>query len=110
MTFDPPFGENVRPISGHLAAKPGTQRGLSSTPPGEPPESFMSERLAKLEGQVDGLRSTQEFTLVAVIGVGAILAAFLIGFSLYGLQRIDQLGEKTSAVPNQISVDLRDIT
>jgi outer membrane murein-binding lipoprotein Lpp len=72
--------------------------------------SDMKERLAKLEGTVGGLARTQEFTLVAVIGVGTILGAFIIGFSIYGLQRFDQLSDKVSELPAKISSDFRDIT
>jgi hypothetical protein len=70
----------------------------------------MNERLAKVEGIVEGLGRTQEFTLVAVIGVGAIIAAFVIGFGIYSLQRIDVLNDKVNALPSQINSDLRDLT
>jgi hypothetical protein len=69
-----------------------------------PPD--MNMRLTKLEATVDGLKRVQDFTLVAVLGVGAII----VTFSVYGLQRFDQLSEKVNDMPNKISAELRDIT
>ncbi len=87
-----------------------------------PPD--MNTRLTKLESTVDGLKRVQDFTLIAVLGVGAIIA----GFSIYGLQRfdqlsekvdqisenfngkIDQLSEKVNDMPSKISAEIRDLT
>lgn len=93
-----------------IAEKLEVPSGQTTEDGGSSYMSDMKERLAKLEGIVEGLARTQEFTLVAVIGVGAILAAFIIGFSVYGLQRFDQLSDKVSDLPAKISSDLRDIT
>jgi hypothetical protein len=41
--------------------------------------------------------------LLAVIGI-------LVLIVLYGISRIDQLDDRMSALPNQISADLRDIS
>ena len=73
----------------------------------------MSERLARLEAAVEGLRRTQDFTLIAVLAVGALLATFMV----YGFSRTDKvfdetrvLSERLSALPGEISADLRDLT
>lgn len=66
----------------------------------------MGERLARLEGALDGLRRHQDFVLAAI----ALLAALMIGFGVYGLQRIDAVDARVSALPGQISADLRDIS
>lgn len=76
-----------------------------------PPE--MMERLAKLEGAfeglkmaIEGLRHSQNMMAGAITLVGA----FVIGFGVYTLQRIDTLDSKVANLPSQISSDLRDIT
>jgi hypothetical protein len=66
----------------------------------------MSERLGKLEGTVEGLKHGQTQLLVAI----GIVAAFVIGFGIYGAQRFDSLNEKVNGLPGQISAELRDIT
>lgn len=73
----------------------------------------MSERLGKLEGEVGGLKHAQNMTL----GGLALVVALLVGFAVYGLQRIDQLGDRINALndkvnelPGKISSDLRDLT
>jgi len=85
---------------------------MGDTPSGgkgsEPPDMTMNERLRALEAEVKGLTRVQDFTLLSVLGVGGILAAFIVGFGIYGLTRMDQLAEKTSAIPGQISAELRD--
>jgi hypothetical protein len=93
----------------HQINAPGPEKELESGS-GDGRVPPMNERLAKLEGVVDGLGRTQEFTLIAVIGVGAIIAAFVIGFGIYSLQRIDTMNDKIVALPAQINTDLRDIT
>lgn len=72
----------------------------------------MSERMGRFEGIVEGLKHGQAQLLVAV----GILAAFVVGFGIYTLQRIDQVGDRLERVsdrvadlPNKISTDLRDI-
>jgi hypothetical protein len=64
------------------------------------------ERLAKLEGVVEGLRLTQTL-VVAMIGI--VLAA-VVGFGVYGLKRTDDLNDKISGLPTQITRDIRELT
>ncbi|HEX2151892.1 MAG TPA: hypothetical protein VHG31_07845 [Stellaceae bacterium] len=45
--------------------------------------------MARVETAIEGLRHSQNLTIAATAGVGAILAAFIIAFGIYGLQRID---------------------
>ena len=77
----------------------------------------MNERLAKLEGAfeglrtaIEGLRHAQNMIIGTVLGVGGILAAFIIGFGVYSLQRMDNVQRDVSALPSQISAEMRDIT
>jgi hypothetical protein len=62
----------------------------------------MNERVAKLEVAVKGLRDSINIML-AVVGIVVLIL-------LYGVARIDQLNDRVTALPNQISTDLRDIT
>ena len=72
---------------------------------GEPPDmDSMKERLIALEGRVEGLAKSQEHTFLAVLGVGAILAAFMI----YGLNRLDVLSDRVSDIPSKVGVELKD--
>jgi len=66
----------------------------------------MSGRLGTLEGVVDGLKHGQTQLLVAI----GIVAAFVIGFGVYTLQKVDAVNEKVGALPAQISSELRDLT
>jgi hypothetical protein len=71
------------------------------------------ERIGRLEGAIDGLRHAQNLTIGAVGILGAFIAIFtavVIGLGVYELQRIDQLNDKVSALPGQISAELRDLT
>jgi hypothetical protein len=54
----------------------------------------LAERLAKVEAGIEGLRHSQTLTIATTVGVGAILAAFIIAFGIYGLQRIDAVDSK----------------
>jgi hypothetical protein len=63
---------------------------------GPPPRVDLAERIARLEAAVEGLRHSQNLTTGAMATVGAILAAVIIGFSVYGLQRVDQTQESIS--------------
>jgi hypothetical protein len=82
-------------------------RGLTGGGGGDVPHlPNMSERLGKLESAVESLRHGQNWTLGAI----AILSAFIIGFGVYSLQRMDSISDKVSALPLQISADLRDLT
>ena len=65
----------------------------------------MSERIAKLEGAVEGLRHSQNLMLGAI----GLVVALGIGYGVYSIQRLDQLNDKLVALPGQISAELRDI-
>jgi hypothetical protein len=84
----------------------------NDVPPHIPPMSDDS-RIGRLEGEVGGLKHGQTQLLVAV----GVVAAFVIGFGFYNLQRIDQvndrvdrLSDKINELPGKISSELRDIT
>jgi hypothetical protein len=64
------------------------------------------ERIGRLEGAVEGLRHSQNM----LAGLIALVAAFVIGFGIYTLQKIDTLDDKVNKLPGQISADIRDIT
>lgn len=80
--------------------------GASTEGGGDEVPPDINSRLAKLEGEVGGLKHGQTQLLVAV----GIVAAFVIGFGFYTIQRVDALNEKVNAIPAQISSDIRDIT
>jgi hypothetical protein len=61
------------------------------------------ERLARVEASIEGLRHSQNLTIAATVGVGAMIAGFIIAFGIYGLQRID-------AVDNKIDTKLDALT
>jgi len=68
------------------------------------------ERLPRLEGVVEGLKHGQTQLLVSI----GVVAAFVVGFGIYTLQRIDQatdrvekLSDKVNALPGQINGDIR---
>jgi outer membrane murein-binding lipoprotein Lpp len=64
------------------------------------------DRVGKLEGAVDGLRHNQSMLLGAV---GLVLTV-LVGVSVYGLNRLDQINTRVTELPSKISSDFRDIT
>lgn len=68
--------------------------------------SNANERIGKIEAAIEGLRNSQNLTVGAVVGVGAILVAL----GVYTLQRIDSLSDRVNALPFEISSELRDIT
>jgi hypothetical protein len=68
------------------------------------------ERLAKVEASIDGLRHSQNLTIGATVGVGGIIAAFIIGFGAYTLQRIDQTQATISNEAAQTRQELIGIT
>lgn len=59
---------------------------------GPPPGIDLAERIARVEAALEGLRHSQNLTIGAI---GA-LAAFVIGFGVYGLQRVDQIQQSIS--------------
>jgi hypothetical protein len=82
---------------------------------GGPPRgpTMSDERLGKLEGEIEGLKHGQN---IMIGGVG-LVAAFVIGFGVYTLTRVDQVGDrvdklsdKVNELPEKISSELRDIT
>jgi hypothetical protein len=80
----------------------------------------MSERLGRLEGEVGGLKHGQNMMLGGLGLVAAlvtIVVASVVGFGIYELQRIDQVGDRITTVndkvnelPGKIGAELRDIT
>ena len=48
------------------------------------------KRIARVETAIEGLRHSQNLTIGATAAIGGILAAMIVGFGIYGLQRIDQ--------------------
>lgn len=56
----------------------------------------LTERLSRVEAAIEGLRHSQNLTIGAMAAVGGILAAFIIGFGIYGLQKIDQTQDSIS--------------
>jgi hypothetical protein len=77
-------------------------------------------RLAKVEGEFGVLKHSQSMTLCGLWIVAALLIvviASVAGFGIYELRRIDQAGDRISALndkvndlPGKIGADLRDIT
>jgi hypothetical protein len=57
---------------------------------GGPDGPTIEARLIRLEAAVEGLRHSQNLLTGATAAIGTILAAIVIGFGAYGLQRIDQ--------------------
>jgi hypothetical protein len=79
--------------------------GKGSGPPHVPPMSDEG-KIGRLEGEVGGLKHGQTQLLVAV----GLVAAFVVGFGIYTLQRIDNLADKVNDLPGKISSELRDVT
>jgi hypothetical protein len=77
---------------------------------GIPPEMDIAARIARLEAAIEGLRHSQNLTIGATAMVGAILAAFIIGFGVYGLQRIDQTQQSISREAAATRQDLVGVT
>jgi hypothetical protein len=70
-------------------------------------------RIGRLEGAVEGLRHSQNMILGSVgivAALVAVVAAFVVGFGVYELQRIDSLNDKVNALPGQITGEIRDLT
>src|ERR1700736_4213995 len=77
----------------------------------------MNMRLSKLEGAfgeaVQGLRHGQNVVLASqavVVATVIGLAASMIVFGIYFLQRLDSISDRVNALPSQISAELRDVT
>jgi hypothetical protein len=89
-------------LKAELAAVERSQRDTMS--------DDMNARLAKLEGAseglkmaVEGLRHSQNITLAAVVGVGAILLTVTMTIGLYSLQRIDSLPGEFHSIAQTLS-------
>jgi hypothetical protein len=78
------------------------------------------ERLGKVEGETGGLKHGQSMILWALGIVAALLiviVASVVGFGIYGLQRIDKVGDRITAfndkvneLPEKVDANLRNIT
>lgn len=66
----------------------------------------MKDRLAKLEGAFDGLRSNQAILMSAI----GIVSALLIGLASFTILQNVGLNARVSELPGRINSDLRDIT
>jgi hypothetical protein len=92
-----PPHDNVR----QFEQRPGQASGLEGGSGDGQIPSDMSERVARLEAAVKGLRDGINIVL-AVVGVVVLIL-------LYAITRIDTVNDRVNALPNQISADLRDI-
>jgi hypothetical protein len=61
-----------------------------------PPPIDLAERIARIEAAIEGLRHSQNLTIGATAAIGGILAAMIVGFGVYSLQRIDQMQDTIS--------------
>src|SRR5262245_4227804 len=78
------------------------------------------ERLGKVEGEIGGLKHGQNMILWGLGIVAALLiviVASVVGFGIYGLQRIDKVGDRITAfndkvneLPGKVDANLRNIT
>jgi hypothetical protein len=60
-------------------------------------------RLTELREAISGMRHSQNLTLGAVVGFGTLLGAFVIGFSIYGFQKIDALPSEFNSIAQGIT-------
>jgi hypothetical protein len=60
------------------------------------------DRLVRVEAAIEGLRHSQNLTIGATVGIGAILAGFIVAFGIYGLQRIDAVDAKLNSVESRL--------
>lgn len=67
--------------------------------------SMSDERVAKLEGALDGLKQSQ----IVMIGAVTLVSALLLGSTLYLVSRVDVLSGQVSDLPAKMSAELRDI-
>lgn len=73
----------------------------------------MSERLGRIEGEISGLKHSQNIHLAALAGsfatvLVAVGIVFAILLSLWN--KVDQQGDQIVQLPGKISAELRDIT
>jgi len=97
---------NVTQLQRPTAAEGAGTAGLPPTGGDDHMYAMLSQRMTRIETEFGGLKRIQDMTVLSVLGVGAIVIALLI----YGLTRIDQVSERVSKIPSEISADLRDIS
>jgi hypothetical protein len=85
--------ENVTPMPG--AERRGLANRADDTDP--PGMDGIDGRLARVEAAIEGLRHSQNLTIGAMVGIGALLAGFIVAFGIYGLQRVDAVDTKIDA-------------
>jgi hypothetical protein len=69
-------------------------------------EGMDKERLARLEGAFDGIRSNQAILMTAV----GLVSALLIGLASFTVVQNVGINSRISELPGKINSDLRDIT
>lgn len=96
-----PAGQ-IRPVPLEKAAVPNS---LGTGSGGNDGTDDMTQRVAKMEGALDGLRHNQAITFSAV----ALVSAIVIAVSSYSLVKIGALEARVNELPGKISAELRDI-
>ncbi len=103
--------------SGEDKVVPGPWPPITASSPGGPsdgdpysPGIDLAARMGRLEAVVEGLRHSQNLTIGATAMVGGILAAIIVGFGVYGLQRIDQTQESISREADATRQELVGVT
>jgi hypothetical protein len=71
-----------------------------------PLSGSLAERLARVESAIEGLHHSQNLAIGATVGVGAILAGFIIAFGIYGLQRLDAIDARLSGQIDSVDAKL----
>jgi len=84
---------------------PGMDHRLSKL---EAAVAGIEKEVARFGATVEGLRHSQNLTVGATVGLGSLLVAVIVGFGIYGLQRVDMVDAKVNALPGQISDGIRD--
>lgn len=112
MNSGKPPGENVYPFPGAAPSKTPALEGGNGGP--HPPDmTDISGRVARVEGAVEGLRSSID-ALRWVIGILALV--IVGGISFLGVQltrsdsRIATFEEKVDALPDKINMNLLNLT
>jgi hypothetical protein len=106
--IDPSIPDNVHRLHTQIDALASTIDG-GGTPP-HPPTMDFGERLARVEGSIEGLRGSIDglrfgFTIMA--GAIALVAAMMLaGFTFLGFQ-VAQVSSKIDAIPQRLSEEFR---
>lgn len=110
---DPATSEPVPNIATDRAWRRSTVGGGGPGGGGPGGGATVGERISRLEAIfegfkdiVDSLRHSQNWTLGAI----GLVAALLIGFGAYMLNRMDNLADKVDAVPGQINSNMHELT